>query len=78
MKNLASILSFLFALCVWFGGLYLTTEIVINAFQGMMDSPAPVTGAVELFIVALIGIVLLEKGARFVFSLRPNLKGVEA
>ncbi len=76
--KLTSILSFLLALCVWFGGLYLTTEIVINSYQRMIDNPAPVAGAVELLIVAVIGITCLEKGGLFVFSLRPNLKGAKA
>ena len=73
-----SILSFLLALCVWFGGLYLITEIVINSYQRMIDNPVPVAGAVELLIVAVIGIICLEKGGLFVFSLHPNLKGEKA
>lgn len=70
MKNSASILYFLLALCVWFGGLYWVSEVIIAAYQRGL--------AIPFFITALIGVFALERGARLVFSLHPKFKELEA
>lgn len=68
MKNLASTL---LALCIWFGGLYFVSKIIVATYQ--------ITGAtLPFFITALIGLFLLERVTHFAFSLCHYRKEVEA
>lgn len=68
MKNLASTL---LALCIWFGGLYFVSKIIVATYQ--------ITGAtLPFFITALIGLSLLERVTHFSFCLCHDRKEVEA
>ncbi|MDP1593299.1 MAG: hypothetical protein Q8L80_03545 [Gallionella sp.] len=71
MKNLASVL---LALCVWFGGLYFVSEIIIASYQH-----AELTGAtLSLYITAVIGLFFLERVTHFSFCLCHDCKEEKA
>lgn len=71
MKNLTSISLTLLAVCIWFGGLYFVSGIIIATYQ--------ITGAtLPFFITALIGLFLLERVTHFSFCLSHDRKEVEA